>query len=40
MEDFTDEAKEKVGEAMDRGADWVETAREKVEPLRAAIRNR
>jgi len=40
VEDFTDEAKEIVEDAMGRGADWVETAREKVEPLRSALRRR
>lgn len=37
MENFTEEAKERVGDVMERGADWVDAAREKVEPLRSAI---
>jgi gas vesicle protein len=40
VEDFTDEAKERMEDAVDRGSEWVETAREKVEPLRAAIRRK
>lgn len=40
MENFTEEAKERVGDVMERGADWVDAAREKVEPLRSAIRRK
>ena len=40
VENFTEEAKERVGDVMDRGADWVDAAREKVEPLRSAIRRK
>jgi gas vesicle protein len=40
VEEFAEEAKDRVGDAMERGADWVDTAREKVEPLRSAIRRK
>lgn len=42
VEEFADEAKERVGEAMERGADWVEeveeSARKRVAPLGRALR--
>lgn len=40
VEEFTDQAKDRVGDVMERGADWVDAAREKVEPLRAAVRRK
>ncbi len=40
VENFTEEAKERVGDVMERGADWVDAAREKVEPLRSAMRRK
>lgn len=40
VEDFRDEAKERMEDAMGRGSEWVETARERVEPLRATIRKK
>jgi gas vesicle protein len=40
VEDFTEQAKERAEDAIDRGSEWVETAREKVEPLRAAMRRK
>jgi len=40
VENFTEDAKERVGDVMERGADWVDVAREKVEPLRSAIRRK
>ena len=40
MEDFAEEAKDRVNDVMDRGSEWVETARERVEPLGRAMRNR
>lgn len=40
VENFTEEAKDRVGDVMERGADWVDAAREKVEPLRSAIRRK
>ena len=40
VENFTEEAKERVGDVMERGADWVDAAREKVEPLRSAVRRK
>ncbi len=40
VESFTEQAKDRVEEVMERGSDWVETAREKVEPLRAAVRRK
>ena len=38
--DFADEAKERISDVVDRGSEWVDTAREKVEPLRQAVRKR
>jgi gas vesicle protein len=42
VEDFADEAKDRVGDALERGADWVEgveeSARKKVAPLGRALR--
>jgi gas vesicle protein len=42
VEDFADEAKDRVGEALERGADWVEEveqgARKRVAPLGRALR--
>jgi vacuolar-type H+-ATPase subunit H len=42
MEDFADEAKDRVGDALERGADWVEEveqgARKRVAPLGRALR--
>jgi len=42
VEDFADEAKDRMGEALERGADWVEgveeSARKKVAPLGRALR--
>jgi gas vesicle protein len=40
MEDFAEEAKERVNDVMERGSEWVENARERVEPLGRAMRNR
>jgi gas vesicle protein len=40
VENFTDGAKDRVGDIMERGADWVDAAREKVEPLRSAVRRK
>jgi gas vesicle protein len=40
VEDFTDEARERVNDAVDRGSEWVETAKEKIDPLRAAVRRK
>jgi gas vesicle protein len=40
VEDFTEDARDRVYDVMGRGADWVETAREKVEPLRSAVRRK
>jgi gas vesicle protein len=40
VENFKDEAKERIEGAMERGADWVDAAREKVEPLRSSMRRR
>jgi len=44
VEDFADEAKDRVGKAVDRSAEWVEgvtdAAREKMEPLKAAVRRK
>jgi gas vesicle protein len=44
VEDFADDAKDRVGKAVDRGAEWVDdvkqAARKGMEPLRDAIRNR
>jgi len=40
VEDFTEDARDRVNDVMGRGADWVETAREKVEPLRSAVRRK
>jgi gas vesicle protein len=39
MEDFAEEAKERVNEVVERGSEWVETARERVEPLSKAMKN-
>ena len=39
MEDFAEEAKERVNEVLERGSEWVETARERVEPLSKAMKN-
>ena len=42
VEDFADEAKDRVGDALERGADWVEEveqgARKRVAPLGRALR--
>jgi gas vesicle protein len=42
VEDFADETKDRVGEALEHGADWVEEveqgARKKVAPLARALR--
>jgi gas vesicle protein len=40
VENLTDEAKDRVGDIMERGADWVDAARERVEPLRSAVRRK
>jgi gas vesicle protein len=40
VEDFAEEAKDRVGYVMERGSDWVDAAREKVEPLRSAMRRK
>ncbi|HET7208764.1 MAG TPA: YtxH domain-containing protein [Terriglobales bacterium] len=40
VNEFREEAKERVEEVMERGADWVDSAREKVEPLRSAMRRK
>lgn len=40
VEDFTEVARDRMDEVMERGAEWVETAREKVEPLRSAVRKK
>jgi gas vesicle protein len=40
VEDFTEEARERVNDAVDRGNEWVESAREKIDPLRAAVRRK
>jgi gas vesicle protein len=40
LENFSEEAKDRVGDVMERGADWVDAAREKVEPLRSAVRRK
>ena len=42
VEDFAEEAKDRVGDALERGADWVEeveeSARKRVAPLGRALR--
>jgi gas vesicle protein len=42
VEDFADETRERVGDAMEQGADWVEgveqSARKRVAPLTRALR--
>jgi gas vesicle protein len=42
VEDFADETRERVGDAMEQGADWVEgveqSARKRVAPLSRALR--
>ena len=40
VEDFAEEAKERVNDVMERGSEFVETARERMEPLSKAFRNR
>lgn len=40
VEDFTEEARERVNDAVDRGNEWVESAREKIDPLRSAVRRK
>ncbi|HVO60730.1 MAG TPA: YtxH domain-containing protein [Terriglobales bacterium] len=40
VENFTEEAKDRIGDAVERGADWVDAARERVEPLRSAMRRK
>ena len=40
VESFKDEAKERIEDAVERGSDWVDAAREKVEPLRSAMRRK
>src|SRR6204780_3080800 len=40
LEDWTEEAKERVRDVAERGADLAEDFREKVEPLRRAINRR
>ena len=40
VEDFAAEAKERVNDVMERGSEFVETARERMEPLSKAFRNR
>jgi gas vesicle protein len=40
VESFKEDAKERVEDVIERGADWVDAAREKVEPLRSAMRRK
>lgn len=40
VENFTEEARDRVGDVMERGSEWVDAAREKVEPLRSAMRRK
>lgn len=40
VENFTEDAKDRVGDVMERSADWVDAAREKIEPFRSAIRRK
>jgi gas vesicle protein len=40
VEDFTEEARDRVNDAVDRGGEWVDAAREKIDPLRAAVRRK
>jgi gas vesicle protein len=40
VENFTEEAKDRIGDVVERGTDWVDAAREKVEPLRSAVRRK
>ena len=40
VEDFTEEARERVSDVVERGSEWVDAAREKVEPVRAAVRRK
>jgi hypothetical protein len=40
VEDFAEEAKERVNDVMERGSEWVDTARERVDPIARAVRKR